>query len=109
LSKSAVYVTVGFGYAIRASFGAWLAGHTLSAAWIGAIALLASFLGTMFVTMTWVLEGTAFIPSNEAAPAKRYREELRAKPHFGPLMHQAGLLEADAKPAASSGTSSLAA
>jgi hypothetical protein len=96
--KSAIYVVVGFGYALRTVAGMWIGGQgAVGVAVLLSTAVSMSAFGTMFVAMTWVIVGTSFVEPLRATPAFPTRccaWSLIDKSHYGPLLASAGLLKA---------------
>ena len=105
LGKPAIYIVVGFGYALRAVTGIWIGSAGGAGVAILALTVVSmSALGTMFVAMTWVVMGTSFIESLRVLPTEatdggeqadlphRCSPGLIDKSHYGPLLAQAGLL-----------------
>jgi hypothetical protein len=76
----AVWTWVGVGYAIRGGAGLWLAGFTLdSQVLLLAIPMFVAY-GTMFVTLTWVLEALSHYTRD--ADRLRASKELAGKHHL---------------------------
>jgi hypothetical protein len=98
LGRGSVLIMVGVGYAIRTCLGLLL-GQLDSPDWslVGVTALGMTALGSMFVAMTWAIDGvTQVVPRDgEDLPTDRYRETLQEMCHIAPLLRQARLLEAD--------------
>jgi hypothetical protein len=90
------FIELGLGYAVRFCTGMVLGIYSIQLYLFAAGAVCLTALGAMFVTMTWVLEGTRHI--TDEAPG--YLPALRdGKPHFAPLLVEAGLLPLSRRPA----------
>jgi hypothetical protein len=93
--RVAVLVVVGTGYAIRACVGLSLA-RAGAEDWLmlGLAAVMMTALGSLFVTMTWTLDGIIQVAlrPGEDLPTHRYRSALETACHIAPLLGQARLL-----------------
>ncbi len=85
----AIWIIVGFGYAIRSGTGMWLGGlRLLSRTAIYGMLYFVTF-GIMFVLLTWVLEAASYCSTdgqNSLFPAAG----LAAKPHIAVLLRWSG-------------------
>jgi hypothetical protein len=84
-----LYLLVGFGYAVRVATGALLGLLEIDVSFVLHIGVTAWALGSMFVTMTWVYEGTSFLTSSIPGFVPSL---ANTKAHLVPLLCEAGLL-----------------
>jgi hypothetical protein len=98
VSKVSLFFVLGLGYSIRAVAGLWLASGEMRLVFFLLTALFAGSLYIMTTCIFWTLEGSCFVPDNVGLPAAEYDRRLATtKPHYGPLLVQAGILARDAK------------
>ncbi len=90
-TKQALFVVVGLGYAVRAVSGLWVgSGATIPAAGVVTATITMSAIGTIFVTMSWVLEGSSCV--GEDADGRLVRSPLLAgKGHLASLLTAVGI------------------
>jgi hypothetical protein len=87
----AIWLLVGFGYAIRAAVGLLLGGFELASG-VGIVAL--SFFityGVMFVLLTWVLDATSYCQI-DCDGLWHMNADLRSKPHLSALLPYIGVI-----------------
>lgn len=83
--SAAVWISVGFGYAIRSSAGIWLADHSLLTAGSALTVLFFVAYGIKIALQTWVLEAATYCTS-DATGNLYLREPIAAKPHIDALL-----------------------
>jgi hypothetical protein len=91
-TKIALYVVVGWGYAIRVATGLYVgrAGHLGVALLVLCLLLMAAF-GSMFVLMTWALEGSSYVADFGEPKHRVYVTGLVVRGNLGALLAPAGL------------------
>jgi hypothetical protein len=117
IGRMSILTLVGVGYAIRACLGLFL-GDDGNTDWLllGYAALMMTALGSMFVAMTWAIDGITQVVPHDARDATRllamslgsserpssfserplthrYRKSLEEMSHIAPLLQQAELLD----------------
>jgi hypothetical protein len=85
-----VWTIIGSGYAIRVCLGLYLAGVTSSQTLV-LFGAAAWFFGTMFVTMTWLVEAAGDLYFLEARGYVANGDWLERKPHLGQLLPFVGI------------------
>ncbi|MFN2581770.1 MAG: hypothetical protein ABR498_03405 [Candidatus Dormibacteria bacterium] len=97
--RALILALVGAGYAIRTALG-FVLGRPVSVDWtlVGTGAAMMAAFGSMFVTMTWAIDGVGQVVMRrgELLPAQRYAAPLEDETHIAPLLVQARILSADA-------------
>jgi hypothetical protein len=90
-TKQALFVVVGLGYAVRAVSGLWVgSGATIPLAGVVTATITMSAIGTIFVTMSWVLEGSSCV--GEDVDGRLIRSPLLAgKGHLASLLTAVGI------------------
>lgn len=85
----AIWISVGFGYAIRSGAGIWLAGHPLLTTASALTMLFFAAYGIKVALQSWVLEAAAYCTSDEYG--KLYlKESIAGKPHIDALLAWTG-------------------